>query len=47
MNYYLGVAEEKGITEQELEATLYIVMAASATRVRANLREVKDKYIKK
>lgn len=46
MNHYLGVAEEKGITEEELGATLSIVMAVSGGRVRAQLSDVKNKYIK-
>jgi hypothetical protein len=40
MNHYLGLARDKGITEEEIGAVLSIVMAVSAGRVRAQLREV-------
>jgi hypothetical protein len=40
MEYYLGVAKEGGITEQEIGAVQAIVMAVSAGRVNAQLREV-------
>ena len=41
MEHYLGVAEEEGITEDELGSAQSIVMAVSAGRVRAQLREVR------
>ena len=40
MEYYLGVTKEQGITEQEIGAAQSIVMAVSAGRVNAQLREV-------
>jgi alkylhydroperoxidase/carboxymuconolactone decarboxylase family protein YurZ len=43
MDHYLGVAREKGITEGEVGAVLSIVMAVSAGRVRAQLREVQSR----
>ena len=39
MKSYLGVAEEEGISREEVEAARSIVMAVSAGRVRAQLRE--------
>jgi len=41
MNEYLGVAEEKGITDEELGAVQAIVMAVSAGRVNAQVQEVR------
>jgi hypothetical protein len=43
MSHYLGVAREKGITEEEMGAAQAIVMAVSAGRVNAQLREVRSK----
>ena len=40
MEYYLGVTKEQGITEQEIGAAQAIVMAVSAGRVNAQLRQV-------
>jgi hypothetical protein len=40
MDHYLGVAEQEGITEEELGAAQSIVMAVAAARVRAQLGEV-------
>jgi hypothetical protein len=41
MEYYLGVAEEEGITDDEIGALQSIVMAVSAGRIRAQFREVR------
>ncbi|MBP8696872.1 MAG: hypothetical protein KBH73_10490 [Syntrophobacterales bacterium] len=41
MEYYLGVAGEMGITDEEVGAAQAIVMAVSAGRVRAQFREVR------
>jgi hypothetical protein len=40
MEYYLGVAKEEGVTELELGAVQAVVMAVSAGRVGAQVREV-------
>jgi hypothetical protein len=40
MEYYLGVAREQGITSEEIGAVQAVVMAVSAGRVNAQLREV-------
>jgi len=39
MEHYLGVAREKGISEEEIGAAQGICMAVSAGRVNAQLRE--------
>jgi hypothetical protein len=41
MEHYLGVAEKQGITRDEIGAVQAIVMAVSAGRVEAQLREVR------
>jgi hypothetical protein len=41
MDEYLGVAEELGISKREVGTVLSIVMAVSAGRVRAQLRDVR------
>ena len=41
MEYYLGVAKEEGLTDEEIGAVQSIVMAISAGRVRAQFREVR------
>lgn len=41
MEHYLGVAEEQEITHDEIGAVQAIVMAVSAGRVEAQLREVR------
>lgn len=43
MEHYLGVAREEGLTEDELGAAQSIVMAVAAGRVRAQLREVRER----
>ena len=43
MESYLGVARKKGITDDEIGAVQAIVMAVEAGRVRAQLREVRDR----
>lgn len=40
MEYYLGQVEKEGITPEEIGAVQAIVMAVSAGRVNAQLREV-------
>ena len=41
MDHYLGVAKEKGITDNEIGAAQSIVMAVSAGRINAQFREVR------
>jgi len=41
MDYYLGVAEKEGVSEEELSAVHAIVMAVSAGRVQEQFREVR------
>jgi len=43
MEYFLGVAEEKGITEEELGIIQGIVMAVSGGRVRAQFKEIRSR----
>ena len=43
MEHYLGVAREQGITEDEIGAVQSIVMAVSAGRIEAQLREVQSR----
>jgi hypothetical protein len=43
MEHYLGVAKEKGITENEIGAAQSIVMAVSAGRINAQFEEVRQK----
>jgi hypothetical protein len=43
MEHYLGVAKEKGITDNEIGAAQSIVMAVSAGRISAQFREVRNK----
>ena len=40
MAHYLSVAKEEGISEEEIGATLAIVMAVSAGRVNAQFSDV-------
>jgi alkylhydroperoxidase/carboxymuconolactone decarboxylase family protein YurZ len=40
MEYYLGQTEKEGITEEEIGAVQAVVMAVSAGRVNAQLRQV-------
>jgi alkylhydroperoxidase/carboxymuconolactone decarboxylase family protein YurZ len=40
MEYYLGQVEKEGITPEEIGAVQAVVMAVSAGRVNAQLREV-------
>lgn len=42
MDHYLGVAREKGLTDEQIGAVQSIVMAISAGRVRAQFREVRE-----
>ncbi|SNB45334.1 hypothetical protein [Geobacter sp. DSM 9736] len=39
MEHYLGVAKEEGLTEDEIGAVQAIVMAVSAGKVNAQVRE--------
>jgi len=41
MEYYLGVAKEEGIKDDEIGAVQSIVMAVSAGRIDAQFREAK------
>jgi hypothetical protein len=41
MEDYLGVAREEGLSDEEIGAVQSVVMAVSAGRVRAQLREVR------
>ncbi len=43
MEYYLGVARELGISDEEIGAAQAIVMAVSAGKVRAQFREARGK----
>jgi hypothetical protein len=43
MEHYLGVAKEKGITENEIGVAQSIVMAVSAGRITAQFKEVRQK----
>jgi len=43
MEYYLGVAEEEGLTRDEIGAVQSIVMAVSAGRVGAQFREARSR----
>jgi len=43
MEHYLGVAKEKGITDNEIGAAQSIVMVVSAGRINAQFREVRNK----
>jgi hypothetical protein len=43
MEHYLGVAKEKGITENEIGAAQSIVMAVSAGRINAQFKDVRKK----
>jgi hypothetical protein len=47
MEHYLGVAREEGITEDQVGAVQSIVMAVSAGRVNAQVREVRSRLRKK
>jgi hypothetical protein len=40
MEHYLGVAKEEGITQHELGAVQAVVMAVSAGRINAQVRDV-------
>lgn len=42
MEHYLGVAKEKGITDEEIGAVQSIVMAVHAGRVSVQFREVRN-----
>ena len=44
MHEYLGVAREEGLSEAEIGAVLSIVMAVSAGRVQAQLKDAGKAY---
>jgi len=43
MEHYLGVARNKGVTDEEIGTVQSIVMAVEAGRIRAQFREVRDR----
>ena len=43
MEHYLGVAKDKGITDDEIGAAQSIVMAVSAGRINAQFKEVRKR----
>jgi hypothetical protein len=43
MRSYLGVAKEKGVTREEIEAVQSIVMAVAAGQVGAQFREARKR----
>ncbi len=43
MEHFLGVAKEKGLSDNEIGAIQSIVMAVSAGRIRAQFREVRER----
>jgi len=44
MEHFLGVAEGKGITDEEIGIIQGIVMAVSGGRVRAQFKEVRGRF---
>lgn len=44
MEYYLGQAEKEGISTEEIGAVQGVVMAVSAGKVNAQLREVERRF---
>jgi len=45
MEHYLGVARELGITEEEIGAIQSVVMAVSAGKISAQVREVQSRIM--
>ncbi len=43
MQHYLGVAEEEGLTEEEIGAVESVVMAVSACRIRTQFADVRSR----
>jgi hypothetical protein len=43
MDHYLGVARDEGLTEDEIGAVQAVVMAVSAGRVNAQVREAEGR----
>ena len=43
MEHFLGVAREKGLSDDEIGVVQSIVMGVSAGRIRAQFREVREK----
>jgi len=43
MEHFLGVAKEKGLSDNEIGAVQSIVMGVSAGRIRTQFREVREK----
>jgi hypothetical protein len=44
LDRYLGVAEEVGLSDEEMGAAESIVMAVSAGRIRAQFRKVESRH---
>ena len=43
MEHFLGVAKEKGLSDNEIGSVQSIVMAVSAGRIQAQFREIREK----
>jgi hypothetical protein len=43
MQHYLGVARDMGVSEEEIGAVQAVVMAVSAGKINAQLREVQSR----
>jgi hypothetical protein len=43
MEYYLGVAREAGLSDEEIGAVQSIVMAVSAGRIQTQFREARNR----
>lgn len=43
MEHFFGVAEEKGLTDEEIGMVQAISMGVSAGRIRGQFRQVRDK----
>jgi hypothetical protein len=44
MDHYLGVAREEGLTDDEIGAVQAVVMAVSAGRVNAQVRDAEGRH---
>lgn len=42
MEHFLGVAREKGLTDEEIGAVQAVVMGVSTGRIRAQFRQVRE-----
>jgi len=47
MDEYFGVAEDKGVTREEIQAVQSIVMAVSGGRVRAQFLDARMRHARK